>query len=119
MKLFSVMVLCLLLLTGASLASDFDGMSVDQIRRHAGFTADTQSMSMATNSAEPDAAHIYWWIGYIADGDKRVYFTSYGEALTCVQWQETGEWVPMWVVDALDKLFERDLVVLDPGKADG
>jgi len=118
MKLFSVVVLCLLCMTGASLASNFDGMSVEQIRNHAGFTPDTQSMSWAANSAEPGAPHIYWWIGYISDGDQRVYFTSYGEALTCVQWDATGEWVPLWVVDALDRLFESDVIVLDPGKAD-
>lgn len=114
MKLLSVMLFFLLVFTGASFASPYDGMSVEQIRANANFKADTQSMSWTTNSAEPDAPHIYWWIGYIQDGDTRYYFTSYGEALTCVEWDRTGEWVPLWVRDALDSLFIDEVIVLDP-----
>lgn len=118
MKVWIMVLLLLLSLCTAAAASPFDGMSVEQIRAHEDFTPDTQSMSWATNSGDPDAPHIYWWIGYIPDGDKRIYFTSYGEALTCVQWQETGEWVPMWVREALDKLVAEEIIVLKPGKSE-
>jgi hypothetical protein len=52
-------------------------------------------------------------VGYIAHGDKRVYFTSYGEPLTCVQWDVTGEWVPEWVVEALNRLVDEGLIRMD------
>lgn len=105
------MMLCLLAI-GSAWASKFDGMTVDQIRAHPGFVADTQSMSGATNAGDPDAPHIYWWIGYIPDGDTRVYFTSYGEPLTCVKWDKTGEWVPQWVLEALNKLVDGGYIKL-------
>lgn len=118
MKLWIMVLLIMLALTGAAFASPFDGWSVDQIRGHSDFTKDTQSMSWATNSGDPDAPHIYWWIGYIPHGDQRIYFTSYGEPLTCVQWGPTGEWVPLWVRDALDRLFAEEIIVLEPGKGE-
>jgi hypothetical protein len=93
-------------------ASSFDGLTVDQIRAHPDFVADTQSMDSAKNSGDVDAKHIYWWIGYIPEGDKRIYFTSFGEPLTCVKWDKTGEWVPEWVADALNKLVDKGLIKL-------
>jgi hypothetical protein len=105
------------LMTSIALASEFDGMSVDQIKAHPGFVASTDSLSSATNAGDKDAPHIYWWIGYIPVGDQRVYFTSYGEPLTCVKWEKTGEWVPEWVVKALDKLVDGGYIVLDPHPA--
>jgi hypothetical protein len=99
-----------------ALASEFDGLSVAQIRAHPDFVASDYSLSAAKNSGAADAEHIYWWIGYIPTGDKRVYFDSFGEALTCVEWKETGEWVPEWVVGALDKLVAGGYIVIDPNK---
>lgn len=97
----------------AAFASPFDGWSVDEIRAHQAFSSSDYSLSWATNSGDPGAAHIYEWIGYIPTGDQRVYFTSYGEPLTCVQWQASGEWVPLWVADALDNLLAKGLIRLD------
>jgi hypothetical protein len=105
------------LMTSIALASDFDHMSVDQIKANPGFVSSTDCLSGTTNSGDVDAPHIYWWIGYIPVGDKRVYFTSYGEALTCVKWEKTGEWVPEWVVAALDKLVDGGYIVLEPPPA--
>ena len=118
MKMWIMMMLFLFMLCSTAMASPFDGMTVAEIRAHDDFKADTQSMSWATNSGDPDAPHIYWWIGYIPNGDQRIYFTSYGEALTCVQWDATGEWVPLWVRDALDRLLMEDIIVLDPDSAE-
>ncbi len=118
MKVWIFGLMILLAMSTSALASPFDGMSVEQVRGHADFVSDTQSMSWATNSGDQDAPHIYWWIGYIPNGDQRIYFTSYGEALTCVEWGATGEWVPLWVRDALDRLLKEDIIVLDPGKSD-
>jgi hypothetical protein len=94
-------------------ASNYDNMSVDEIKAQPGFVKDTLSLSSTTNAGAPDADHIYWWIGYIAEGDKRIYFTSYGEALTCVKWERTGEWVPEWVAANLEKLTAGGYIVLD------
>ena len=87
-----VLLLVLVWSTGAQ-ASSYDSLSIQEIRAHPDFVADDYSLSSATNSGEPGADHVYWWIGYIPDGDKRVYFTSFGEPLTCVMWEATGEWV--------------------------
>ena len=97
---------------GCALASPYDDMTVAQIRAHPEFVEDDYSLSSATNSGDPDAPRIYWWIGYIPSSDKRVYFTSFGEPLTCVKWEVTGEWVPEWVVDALDRLHEEGYIEL-------
>jgi hypothetical protein len=105
--------LILMLWAGPALASDYDGQSVAQIKANPAFVADTTSMSSTTNSGRPDAPHIYWWIGYIPDGDKRIYFTSYGEALTCVLWERTGEWVPEWVAENLEKLASEGYIKLE------
>jgi hypothetical protein len=101
------------LFAGNALASDYDGLSAARIRKLKGFVADTTSMSSATNSGDPSADHIYWWIGYIPEGDKRIYFTSYGEALTCVLWERTGEWVPEWVAENLEKLTADGYIKLE------
>jgi len=110
MRALAVAILISLFAAGSAWASKFDGMTVDQIRDNPDFVASTQSMSSTTNSGDVDAAHVYWWIGYIPDGDKRVYFTSFGEPLTCVKWEETGEWVPEWVADALNKLVDKGYI---------
>ena len=99
-----------LLLTVTAWASPFDDWTVDEICAHEDFVASDYSLSSATNSGDADADHVYWWIGYIPVDDKRVYFTSFGEALTCVEWKQTGEWVPEWVVKALDKLVAEGLI---------
>ena len=105
--------LILTLVWGASaLASSFDDMTVEEVRAHPDFVADDYSLSGATNSGDPAAPHVYWWIGYIPDGDSRVYFTSFGEPLTCVKWEATGEWVPMWVAEALDRLLSEGYIKL-------
>jgi len=96
----------------AAWASPFDDMSIEEIKTHPDFVKDDYGLSGATNSGDPDAPHIYWWIGYIPVGDERVYFTSYGEALTCVKWEKTGEWVPAWVVDALTRLVDEGYIEL-------
>jgi hypothetical protein len=96
-----------------ALASNFDHLTVDEIRAHPGFVKDDQSMSGTYNSGGPEGKHVYWWIGYIPDGDKRVYFTSFGEALTCVKWGRTGEWVPEWVAENLERLTADGYIVLD------
>ena len=90
---------------GTAMANPND-MTVEEVRAHPDFVADDYSLSAAMNSAEDDAAPVYEWIGYIPHGDTRVYYTSFGEPLTCVEWRATGEWVPLWVVDALDKLLQ-------------
>ena len=107
---FCISVLFAVLSATMALASPFDGMSVEEIRAHPDFVADDYSLSQAENSAEPDGRKIYWWIGYIPSGDQRIYFTSYGEALTCVKWEETGEWVPQWVADTLNELLEEGII---------
>jgi hypothetical protein len=117
LRAISIALVIGVLMTSMALASDFDGMTVAQIKAHAGFVASTDSMSSATNAGDPGAPHIYWWIGYIPVGDKRVYFTSYGEPLTCVKWDKTGEWVPEWVVTALDKLVDGGYIILEPNAA--
>ena len=109
--LFTVLML-VLVWCSAALASSYDGMSIEEIRAHPDFVADDYSLSSATNSGDPDAEYVYWWIGYLPDGDKRVYFTSFGEPLTCVNWKATGEWVPEWVVDALNKLLDEGYIEL-------
>lgn len=96
-----------------ALASNFDHMSVDEIRAHPDFVRDTLSLSSANNSGGPEGDNVYWWIGYIPDGNNRVYFTSFGEALTCVQWERTGEWVPVWVYENLERLTDEGYIVLD------
>jgi hypothetical protein len=101
------------LFAGGAWASDYDGLSAAQVRKLPGFVADTTSMSSATNSGDPAAPHVYWWIGYVPDGDKRIYFTSYGEALTCVKWERTGEWVPEWVSANLEKLAAGGYIKLE------
>lgn len=106
-----VLLLALVWTTGAQ-ASSYDDMPIWEIRAHPDFVADDYSLSSATNSGESAAEHVYWWIGYIPDGEKRVYFTSFGEPLTCVQWEATGEWVPEWVVEALDKLLAEGYIEL-------
>jgi thiol-disulfide isomerase/thioredoxin len=104
-----------LVLACAAQASSFDGLSVEQVRAHPQFVADTQSMNSACNSGDPGAPHVYWWIGYIPDGEKRVYFTSFGEPLTCVKWEATGEWVPEWALPALQKLLDGKYIELQTG----
>lgn len=99
-----------LLCAGAALASPFDNLSADEIFARDDFVRSTDCLSNTTNAGDPDAPHIYWWVGYIEQGGKRYYFTSYGEALTCVKWEQTGEWVPEWVVAALDKLVAAEII---------
>jgi hypothetical protein len=111
--LLALLVAGALLGSGRALASDYDGLSPAKIRKLPGFVADTTSMSSATNGGDPRSKHVYWWIGYVPDGDKRVYFTSYGEALTCVLWERTGEWVPEWVAENLESLTAQGLIKLD------
>ena len=74
MRLFCLSVLIALMMAGAALASEFDGLTVAQIKAHPGFVASDYSLSSAKNSGDPNAKHVYWWIGYIPSGDKRVYF---------------------------------------------
>ncbi len=107
--LCSALILVLLIATTA-VASPFDDWTAEEIFSHKDFTPSDYSLSSATNSGDPDAPHVYEWVGYIPVDGTRVYFTSYGEALTCVKWEQTGEWVPEWVVDALDKLVEEGLI---------
>ena len=111
-RIIGITLATVLLWVTCALASPFDGMTVDEIRAHPDFVADDYSLSSATNSGDPDAPHVYEWIGYIPAGDNRVYFTSYGEPLTCVKWDATGEWVPEWVVVALKKLLEGGYIKL-------
>lgn len=113
LRVLVVAILLELLCSGVALASSYDGLSVEEIRARPDFVKDTYSLSSATNSGDIGADHVYEWIGYIPDGDKRVYFTSFGEPLTCVQWKATGEWVPEWVADALDRLLEEGYIKLD------
>lgn len=114
MKAFIATVAVALALSAqTALASSFDHLSVDEIRAHPEFVKDDQSMSGTYNSNRPEGKHVYWWIGYIPDGDKRVYFTSFGEALTCVQWARTGEWVPEWVHANLERLTADGYIVLE------
>ena len=117
MRLFCLSVLIALMMAGAALASEFDGLTVAQIKAHPGFVASDYSLSSAKNSGDPNAKHVYWWIGYIPSGDKRVYFDSFGEPLTCVKWEKTGEWEPEWDVAALDKLVDGGYIVLNPEEA--
>lgn len=113
MRALAVAVAISLLVAGNAWASKYDGLTVEQIRANPDFVASDQSMSSTTNNGDPALAeHVYWWIGYIPDGDKRVYFTSFGEPLTCVKWDKTGEWVPEWVVDALNKLVDKGYIKL-------
>jgi hypothetical protein len=100
-----------LALYATALASPFDDWTAEEIFAHPDFVRSTDSMSQATNSGDPaEAGHVYWWVGYIPVGDERIYFTSFGEALTCVKWDVTGEWVPKWVVSALDRLVDEGLI---------
>jgi len=112
LRYLSIALLLVLVWSSGAQASSFDGMSLAEIRGHPDFVADDYSLSSATNSGDPNADQVYWWIGYIPDGDKRVYFTSFGEPLTCVQWAATGEWVPEWVINALDKLLAEGYIEL-------
>lgn len=94
-----------------ALASPFDDWTAEEIFAHPEFVRSTDSMSQATNNGDPaEADHVYWWVGYIPVEGKRIYFTSFGEALTCVKWEETGEWVPEWVVNALNRLVAEGLI---------
>jgi hypothetical protein len=102
--------------TTVALASPFDNMSAEEIFARPDFVASTESLNSAMNSGDPDAPHIYWWVGYIQQGDKRFYFTNFGEALTCVKWAQTGEWVPEWVAEALQKLTDEGIIKFN-GKA--
>ena len=89
-------------------ASDFDGWSVDKIIAHPDFHPSDQSMSQTMTSAEPGEGElIYEWIGYIELENQRVYFTKGGLSLTCVKWDRTGEWVPKWVYETLEKLAQE------------
>jgi hypothetical protein len=106
----AVLLLCL---CSSAFASEFDGWSLRKIRRHPDFTRDTTSMSSAFNHAGKGAKRVYHWIGYIPSGDKRVYFTSFGEPLTAVKWEKTGEWVPEWTLAALDKLVDEGYIELN------
>ena len=111
-----ILVVALLLTVGWAVlawASPFDGLSVEEIRAHPDFVAADYCLSSATNSGDSGAGHVYWWIGYIPVDDTRIYFTSFGEPLTCVEWEATGEWVPLWVVDALDRLLAEGYIVLE------
>jgi len=104
-------VLLCLALAATALASPFDDWTAEEIFAHPDFVRSTDSMSSATNNGDPAVAeNVYWWVGYIPVDDKRIYFTSFGEALTCVQWDVTGEWVPEWVVDALDRLVNEGFI---------
>jgi hypothetical protein len=103
-----------LLATSVASAGEFDGWSLRQIRQHPDFVRDTSSMSSAFNTANPGGRRVYHWIGYIPVEDTRVYFTSYGEPLTCVLWQKSGEWVPQWAIEALDRLETDGYIKLNP-----
>lgn len=107
-----IAVLLAQLCSTAAVASSYDTLSIWEIRAHPDFVEDDYSLSSATSSGEIGAGQVYEWIGYIPDGSKRVYFTSFGEPLTCVQWEATGEWVPEWVVNALDRLLAEGYITL-------
>lgn len=109
---FCIAFLLVLTWCTAAAASVYDNLDVGEIRTDPDFVEDSYSLSSATSSGEIGAGLVFEWIGYIPDGDKRVYFTSFGEPLTCVQWEATGEWVPEWVVDALDRLVEEGYITL-------
>lgn len=94
-------------------ASPFDGWSVRRITSHPDFVRSAYSLSSAKNHGGPDAKRVYDWIGYIPVDDTRIYFTSFGEPLTCVQWEDTGEWVPLWALDALEALEEEGYIRID------
>jgi len=70
-------------------------------------------MSSAFNHAGKGGKRVYHWIGYIPTGDKRVYFTSFGEGVTAVKWEKNGEWVPEWALPALDKLTDEGYIELN------
>jgi hypothetical protein len=112
MRVIIIALLFSLCFAALAWASPYDDLSVEEIRAQPDFVADNYSLSSATNSGESDAVWVYQWIGYIPVNDTRVYFTSFGEALTCVQWEATGEWVPLWVVDALDRLLAEGYIVI-------
>ena len=95
-----------------AVAATDNQLSVEEILAHPDFVADYYSLSSATNSGDPDADLVYRWIGYIPDGDRRIYYTSFGEPLTCVQWEATGEWVPLWVLEALNRLHAKGIIEL-------
>jgi hypothetical protein len=95
---------------GVALASPFDDMTADEIFSRDDFVRSTDCLSNTTNAGDPDAPHVYYWVGYIEQDAKRFYFTSFGEALTCVKWAQTGEWVPEWVADALQKLTDKGII---------
>jgi hypothetical protein len=110
--------IALLLTAGTALASEFDGWTVRQITRHKDFVRSDYSLSSALNGGEKDAKRVYDWIGYIPSGDKRVYFTSFGEPLTTVQWERTGEWVPEWALEALERLADEGYIELNGATED-
>lgn len=111
LRVLVISALLCLALAFTAFASPYDDWTIDEIMASPDFVPSTQSMSQATNNGDPaEAEHVYWWVGYIPVGDKRIYFTSFGEALTCVKWDVTGEWVPEWVVDALSKLVDKGLI---------
>jgi len=112
-RVVSVALVIALLSFGLALAHSYEDLTVEEIRALQDFVADDYSLSSATNSGDEDAAFAYHWIGYIPHGDQRIYFTSNGESLTCVEWEATGEWVPAWVVEALDRLLNEGYIKLD------
>jgi hypothetical protein len=113
LRLVIATVMVTLLLSAAAAASEFDGWTLRQIRHHKDFHRDLTSMSSAFNTANKGGKRVYHWIGYIPSGDKRVYFTSFGEPLTAVKWEKTGEWVPEWALPALDKLTDEGYIKLN------
>jgi len=113
MRILVATLLMLGLLGGSAAASEFDGLTLRQIRHHKGFHRDTTSMSSAFNHAGPGGKRVFHWIGYIPSGDKRVYFDSLGEGVTAVKWDKTGEWVPEWALASLDKLTDEGYIELN------
>ncbi len=113
LRLITLVVVLLAVLATSALASDFDSWTLRQIRRHKDFTRDTTSMSSAFNTANKGGRKVYHWIGYIPVEDTRVYFTSSGEPLTCVKWEKTGEWVPQWAIESLDRLETEGYIKLN------
>jgi hypothetical protein len=119
LRVLTTAVLLLALLATVASASEFDGWSLRKIRRHPDFKRDTTSLSSAFNHAGKGAKRVYHWIGYIPSGDTRVYFTSFGEPLTAVKWEKTGEWVPEWALPAIDKLVDEGYIELNTNTTSG
>jgi hypothetical protein len=96
-------------------SAQFAGMTVRQITHRKDFVRSTDSMSSALNTANPGGRRVYHWIGYVpfAEQSVRVYFTSFGEPLTAYRWERTGEYVPAWVYEALDRLVEDGYIELN------